>query len=131
MDQGLGSGPWQSGYAFSVSASRMEEVKSTSRTSRNITDECHSRMSSANSVADTDWNWMSDTRGIRAVPLGLVGRDGPWTQGSDKARETRLVSPWALMELSLRDECGSISDRESQWTALSKPSASQSECSER
>ena len=47
---------------------------------------------------------MSDMRGIRAVPLGLGGRYGRCTQGSDKARETRLASPWALIEMSLRDE---------------------------
>ena len=46
-----------------------------------------------NSAAGTVWNWMSDTPGIGAVPLGLAGRCGPCTQGSDKARDTRLVSP--------------------------------------
>jgi hypothetical protein len=46
---------------------------------------------------------MNDMRGIRAVPVGLGGTGGLYTQGSDKARGTRLVSPWALLGMSLRD----------------------------
>ena len=36
---------------------------------------------------------MTDSREMRAVPLGLTATYAPPTQGSDKARETRLVSP--------------------------------------